>query len=219
MLASNPRRTLAPILLLLLGSMTPALCAQPSLLGLNETLSALGTCLGPDGASVAELRTGLVIGWGNERPRDGRPLPPPPAVYLRSLDRDLRMCRAASQIKDQVQRQRVLHGVVDDIAVKIQDCRHFGMGRLIPVYVTTRRGPVSENGWEVYYRWDCSCSGGLEPDELRAPQLTSPSTIHLPPGTYLFRAQRNATALAATASTARVIVGMQPVTQVELIIP
>jgi hypothetical protein len=109
---------------------------------------------------------------------------------MESLDRDLAACRAASSAKDPAIRRAVLQSVSNDIAVKAADCKQFGMGRNVPVQVVTLHGKDADHGWEVYYRW--LCASALRVEERRAPKLTSPATVELPPGEYAFRAQKRA---------------------------
>jgi hypothetical protein len=104
-----------------------------------------------------------------------------------SLDRDIQACRAAGGLGGD-SKQALLDGVRQDIEIKAKDCRKFGMGRTISVRVVTMRGSQKDDGWEVYYKWNCSSA--FQPAEMRAPQLTSPAVIQVPPGNYTFRAQK-----------------------------
>jgi hypothetical protein len=190
----------------------PPASAQPSLVGFDEDLNALQSCLGEQAKVVAQLRRGLTTGWN--RPAEQGPVPPPPASYIQSLHNDVHACKAASKLKDPALRKQALDAIAADLALKVSDCRKFGAGRMVPVRVTTLRAAAAESGWEVYYRW--LISSDLQPDELRAPQLTSPSRLQLPPGTYQFRAQK---AGSTATQTIRVTVGLQPEMDVQLPIP
>lgn len=190
-------------------------------------LTTLQTCLGPENTAISELTKGLLAGWGKWKNAPtthvGAPTPPP-AEYLDSLDRDISACTYAEQVKDDEQRQIILRAINKDIAIKAEDCRKFGMGRNVSVRVTTMRlislqGPTAENGWEVFYKWNCSSD--FQTEEMRAPQLTSPAVLELPPGNYTIRAQKreqkknSATQLRKT-EPAAIVVGLQPTVDVQL---
>ncbi len=72
--------------------------------------------------------------------------------------------------------------------MKIGDCRKFGMARLVSIRVETLRAADLVRDWEVFYRWD-SGSPASNIAELRAPGLSTTS-LKLPPGLYVFRAQQ-----------------------------
>ena len=156
-------------------------------------LASIRSCLGSKNWDIDYLRQGLIEGWGtwnSAGAEDSQPIAPPPPEYLSSLDRDIEACDFASTLKDKAQRKSVLNAVAEDIRIKADDCRRNGMGRTISVRVVTVRGTTPENGWEVYYKWDCSCA--FQPAEMRAPLLTSPATVQLPPGSgvWSIRAQK-----------------------------
>ena len=185
-------------------------------------LSALQACIGPS-LALSDLDQGLMSGWNrkdeNHQPQTAplKPTPPPPA-YLDSLDRDIRACRLASQLSDQQQRRIILKTVVADIEIKAEDCHKFGMGRLVPLTVTTLRGATAENGWQVFYRW--ICSSPFQSDELRVPNLTSPASVQLPPGVYSIRAEKRfPDARVETIAPVRVVIGSAPAVPLQLTIP
>jgi len=190
----------------------------PSLDPTRAVLTSLQDCLGTEDSALKDLRQGLVWGWNNKShtpPPPGHAIPPPPAEYLESLDRDLKACSAAMQLNDRAQQQAVLAAVHKDIALKAADCHRFGMGRNVDVKVSTLRGAAAENGWTVYYRW--ICSSAFQPDEMRAARLTSPAWLQIPPGEYSFRAERKASgARVESAGPARIVVGGAPSTDIEL---
>jgi len=62
------------------------------------------------------------------------------------------------------------------------------MARLVPIRVETLRVSDLVRDWEVFYRWD-SGSAATNVAELRAPGLSTTS-LKLPPGLYIFRAQQ-----------------------------
>jgi hypothetical protein len=154
-------------------------------------LDALQACLGASEA-LSTLRKGLLWGWnrrgGPPTLRDATPAPPPSPDYLDSLDLDVNACQEASQMGDQDQRAAAMDAIRKDIAIKADDCFKFGMSRKVPVVITTVRGNKVESGWEVFYKWSCACP--LQPKEIRAPNLTSPANVELPPGMYSFRAEK-----------------------------
>jgi hypothetical protein len=213
---------------------TLALCqlgfSQGSGASLESTrlkLATLQTCLGPDNTAIGELTKGLLAGWGkwkNAPTTHVGPPTPPPAEYLDSLDRDISACVFAAQVKDEAQRQIILRAVGRDIAIKAEDCQKFGMGRNVSVRVTTMRlisleGPTAENGWEVFYKWNCSSD--FQPEEMRAAQLTSPAILQLPPGSYSIRAQKreqkkNSATQFLKTEPAVIVVGSQPTIDVQL---
>lgn len=203
----------------------PAAHAQGSFDLLNSTrqrMSELRICLFGDD-DVVQLGQGLTGGYnggggsgGRYSRRSSAPAPmPPPADYLASLDRDIKACQFSSKVKDPEQRKELLDAVREDIHIKAEDCKKFGMGRMVTVRVMTLKGPVADNGWEVFYKWQCASA--FQPAEMRAPQLTSPATLKLPPGNYAVRAQKKVsdTQLLNT-STVTVVVGLQSGSDIQL---
>jgi hypothetical protein len=180
-------------------------------------VDALEACLGKS-ESLATLRKGLLWGWqkpGSPPTLETTKPPPPPEDYLETLDRDVSACRTAADLPDEEQRRAVLDSVRKDIAVKAEDCRRFGMGRRVPVSVKTVRGDQVEHGWQVFYKW--SCAGPLQPSEIRAPNLTSPASMELPPGVYYFRAEKkNAAGQVETAAPVAITVGNSSTVPIEL---
>jgi len=82
----------------------------------------------------------------------------------------------------------LLAEVMQDLRLKLDDCRANGLGRTIPVSVRTLRNGHQEGGWEVYYLWTPGAK--LNAQEMRFPKLSSPSSAELPPGPYAFRARK-----------------------------
>jgi hypothetical protein len=189
-------------------------------------LKSLEFCLGPSFDPLRELQTGLLIGYNgqgygaaaSDRGRYGggagawEPPPPPPA-YTQSLEQDLKACDAARKLKGD-EKVALLDQVRRDIELKAKDCRKFGMGRMVAVRVTTVRGPQMDDGWEVYYKWDCSST--FQPKELRAPRLTNPALIQVPPGNYLIRAQKQQAGQIINTDPTRVAVGLDKSTEVQI---
>ena len=198
----------------------------------RQRLSALRICLYGDD-EVVQLSQGLMGGYTAGKASGGgyggggygggaggggykSPSPlPPPADYLASLDRDIKACQFSAKVKDPDERKALLDSVREDIHIKAQDCRKFGMGRMVTVRVMTLKGPVADNGWEVFYRWQCASA--FQPAEIRVPQLTSPATLKLPPGNYTVRAQKKVsdTQLLNT-STVSVVIGLQSGSDIQL---
>jgi hypothetical protein len=183
-------------------------------------LDALRFCLGLSFFPLQVLEVGLLRGYGGGsgsygRGSDWEP-PPPPAEYSRSLDEDVKACQAASRLKGE-QKQELLEYVRRDVAIKAADCKKFGMGRMVSVRVTTVRGPQMDDGWEVYYKWDCSSA--FQPKEIRAAKLTNPAVLQVPPGNYLVRAQKQLGGQMLKTEQTRVAVGMEKSGEVQLPIP
>lgn len=215
------RRTSPVFLITALGSVLAAgpAWAKPAdpLAPTRAKLDALEICLGKSDV-LSTLRKGLLWGWpkaGGAPTLEPPKPPPPPPDYEESLDRDAKVCAAASSLPDEGQRRAVLDSVRRDIAAKAEDCRRFGMGRRVPVNIRTVRGNQTENGWQVFYRW--SCAGPLQPEELRVPNLTSPANVELPPGVYSFRAEKkNAAGQMETVDPVTITVGSSPTVPIEL---
>lgn len=182
----------------------------------RSKLDAIQGCLGGS-SNMKWLTIGLLSGFekpGSTPTLETREPSPPPDEYMESLDRDLKACEAASRLPD-AQQQAVLDAVRNDIAVKTEDCRRFGMGRMVPVSIKTVRGNQVENGWQVFYRW--VCPGPLQPEELSVPNLTSPANKELPPGVYTFRAaKRNAAGRVETTDPVTITVGNSETVPIEL---
>lgn len=198
--------------------------------GVRQRLGTLRICLPADGA-VEQLAHGLLSGYtsgsdpapygGNYgRSNYGRgsytalPPLPPPADYLASLDRDIKACFFLSKVKEPERRKDLLAEIHRDVLIKAQDCQKFGMGRIITVHVSTLKGPVADSGWEVYYKWQTVSD--FKPAEIRAPTLTSPATLQLPPGNYAIRAQKRVADQVLTTPSVTVVVGLQQGTDVQL---
>jgi hypothetical protein len=190
-------------------------------------LESLRFCLGPDFEPLQELQHGLLTGYNGQGYGDGggsayggrrglvppsEPIPPPPA-YTESLEQDIKACKIAGKLKGD-EKQALLDQVRKDVEIKAKDCRKFGMGRMVSVRVTTVRGPQMDDGWEVYYKWDCSSA--FQPKELRAPKLTNPAILQLPPGNYLIRAQKQQGGQTMNTESARVAVGLEKSAEVQI---
>ena len=127
--------------------------------------------------ATTRLQKGIIDGvWAKTLAR--RPLPVPPE-YLRNLADMAAACESGAASASTILR---------DLEIKIGDCRQFGMARLVPLRVETLRAADLVRDWEVFYQWD-SGSPSSTIAELRAPGLSTTS-LKLPPGLYLFRAQQ-----------------------------
>jgi hypothetical protein len=190
---------------------------DPALEPTRATLTALQSCLGSQKSDIKELSKGLLEGWNWGAGHGKRPTAPARG-YSASLDLDLKYCTAASEAKDPKTQQRAMAVVVKDIKIKAADCRKFGMSRMVGVSVSTIEGSMAQNGWEVYYRW--SPASPFPTEEIRAPQLSSPTVITLPPGEYALRAQRTvANAQLQTTTPIPIVVGNEKMVAVQIAIP
>lgn len=197
---------------------------SPALSLTRDKLEQLKFCLPIGDVNLNLLAEGLLGGYGsgfggggggyNRRNQPTFSPPAPPPDYMASLDRDIKACNAANKIKDKAQRSEILTAVANDIKIKAADCRKFGMGRKIPVRINTLVGATPENGWEVFYKW--SGSSLFETAEVRIPQLTSPATVELPPGVYIFRAQKKVADTARNTSPVRIVVGLEKAIECQL---
>lgn len=187
-------------------------------------LARLQICLSGD-SDLQALAVGLMSGYqgGGSRGYGGRgegfapSAPPPPPEYMASLDRDFDACSYAFHLKDAGQRRELLQAIRRDIEVKSKDCAQFGMGRLVPVRITTVHGTGPENGWAAFYKWSSVSSFPVA--ELRVPGLTSPATLNLPPGVYSFRAEMKTGASDLKTDVVTVPIGGQKLIDVQLPVP
>jgi len=196
------------LLVLVLAAFARAAMGHPA----EDRIQALQTCL-PAKYSVDldKLRNGLLRNW---KPVSTE-MPPPPAAYLSSLDQDIRICAIAAGLTDPTARTAIYGVIAKDIAIKTQDCRKFGMGRMVPVHVKTVLAGAPSHGWQVFYRWVGSSL--LKTQELRFANLTSPATAELPPGMYEIRVEkRGAPTLAKAAPPLTILVGSEATKEVEI---
>ena len=157
----------------------------------SQRLKALERCLPSGDPALADLKTGLITGWNNWHKTERGPAPSAPSLeYSASLDRDIEACGYASTLADPAQRAAIVRAVEEDVDIKAKDCRKFGMSRKIEVRLSTLLGSTPENGWAVFYKW--TGASMFPAEELRFPNLTSPAIVELPPGKYMFHAERNA---------------------------
>jgi len=190
--------------------------ACPAWSQLNSTdarLGSLRSCLPTQyRGDLDKLRNGLLWNW---KPASATTLPEPPAAYLASLDLDIEVCKAAVKLGDAGAMNAAYSAVAKDIEIKTNDCRKFGMGRMVSVRVKTLFSGAPSNGWQVFYKW--AGSSVLQGREIPFPNLTSPATGELPPGTYSIRvANQGAPTLAQGAAPVTIVVGLEPTTEVEI---
>ncbi|HVU46889.1 MAG TPA: hypothetical protein VHD85_12220 [Terracidiphilus sp.] len=167
------------------------------------------------------LIEGLLIGWDPNNPnisarahtslqlaaaeRSGSngwkwPDTAPPDIYLKSLANDAKVCKAAAlHLNDSPAAQAALTGVINDLALKAQDCILHGMGRTITFRVKTMRGQAADRGWTVYFKW--LTVSNLETQEMAFPKTSTPAFNDLPPGLYRIRAEKRDPATAAIAQS------------------
>jgi hypothetical protein len=144
----------------------------------SALLSRLNNCNPQEfQTATSRLQKGIIDGvWAKTLAR--RPLPVPPE-YLRNLADMAAACESGAAS---------VASILEDLEAKIGDCRKFGMARLVPIRVETLHVSDLVRDWEVFYRWD-SGSPSSNAAELRAPGLSTTS-LKLPPGLYIFRAQQ-----------------------------
>jgi hypothetical protein len=127
------------------------------------------------------------LGEARSRKQSAVRLTPPPQMYLKSLENDSTVCRAAvskqSKSKDST---KALEDVVDDLDLKFRDCYLHGMGRLVSMSVATDKDTVPNAGWTVYFKW--VTVSDIQTTETAFPTTSTPATDDLPPGIYQLRA-------------------------------
>ena len=137
------------------------------------------------------LSHGLLIGWNN--PSNSWALVPPPKEYVDDLAQEAEWCvKVANALNTQPENkeraEKVLTNIAYDLFVKVEDCRSWGMGRLITVKANTIKNGKPDPGWTVSYKW--MSSSGLNSVDLEFPQESTPTTKKLPPGMYLIYATK-----------------------------
>ena len=131
------------------------------------------------------LTRGLLIGWNN--PSGEFAAVPPPKEYVEALQQEAKWCQETAEILniDPARKQaaeRALEGIANDLRIKVEDCRAWGMGRLITIVASTLKNGQPDPGWTVMYKW-VSVSG-LNTAELSFPKESSPTSKAVPPGIY-----------------------------------
>ncbi len=131
------------------------------------------------------LTRGLLIGWNN--PSGEFAAVPPPKEYVAELAQEAEWCLKVAKVLNTEPAKRtaagnVLVGITNDLVIKLDDCREWGMGRLVTVVANTLRNGQPDPGWTVIYKW-VSVSG-LDSTELSFPQISTPTSKAVPPGIY-----------------------------------
>jgi hypothetical protein len=193
---------------------------------LSDDLWKLQKCLS-DSSDLQRLSSGLLHGYSGHGswfaaaphgPLFGK-VPPPPAAYMASLERDIAACQYARTEADPSVGAQVMDLVREDITVKADDCAMFGMGRMVPVRIMTMHAGSQVDGWAAFYKW--SSVSSLPVQEMRAPGLTShQASISLPPGVYTFRAELQAADMSVKKTdSVTVPVGNRNTVDVQLQVP
>jgi hypothetical protein len=178
------------------------LSAPPRLAPTSEALNKLQKC----GKSIAKnapkisskilesenlLAHGLLIGWNN--PSGEFAAVPPPKEYVEDLAQESEWCLEVAdalntQPENKERAEKVLTNIAYDLYVKVEDCRSWGMGRLITVKANTVKNGQPDPGWTVNYKW--MSSSGLNSVDLSFPAESTPTTKKLPPGMYAIYATK-----------------------------
>jgi len=186
------------------GSRAQVLSPPPRLAPTAEALEKLQEC----GKSIAKsspeisskllesenlLAHGLLIGWDKPQNSQSWAVVPPPKEYIDDLAQEAEWCRKVSEVlhsdpskKDRA--EKVLTNIAYDLFVKVEDCRTWGMGRLITVKANTVKNGQPDPGWTVNYKW--MSASGLNAVDLSFPQESTPTSKKLPPGMYLIYATK-----------------------------
>jgi hypothetical protein len=192
------------LMMLGLAAVAPAqvLSAPPRLAPTAEALGKLQKCGDAIAKSAPKISSkilkaenllahGLLVGWNN--PSGEFAAVPPPKEYVQDLAQEAEWClKVANALNTQPSNKekadRVLTNIAYDLYVKVEDCRTWGMGRLITVKANTVKNGQPDPGWTVNYRW--MSSSGLNVVDLSFPQESTPTTKKLPPGMYLIYATK-----------------------------
>ena len=184
------------------GSTAQDLSAPPRLAPTADALNKLQKC-GSDIAKSAPkisskllesenlLAHGLLIGWNN--PSGEFAAVPPPKEYVDDLAQEAEWCvKVANALNtepsNKERAEKVLTNIAYDLFVKVEDCRAWGMGRLITVKANTVKNGQPDPGWTVNYKW--MSSSGLNSVDLSFPAESTPTTKKLPPGMYAIYATK-----------------------------
>jgi len=189
-------RVLIAILVLVQALRAQKIDAPPRLQPTADALSGLQQC-GQDIAKSAPdvstqllkaqnlLTHGLLIGWNN--PSGDFAAVAPPKEYVEELAKEADWCLKVAKILNteparKKEAENVLISITNDVIMKVEDCREWGMGRMVPVSANTIKNGKPDPGWTVMYKW--MSIGGLGSVELAFPQVSTPTFKELPPGMY-----------------------------------
>lgn len=187
---------------LVAGAAAQGLSAPPRLMPTADALNKLQKC----GTEIAKsaprisskllesdnlLAHGLLIGWNN--PSGEFAAVPPPKEYVEDLAQEGEWCLEVAnalntQPSNRERAEKVLTNIAYDLYVKVEDCRSWGMGRLITVKANTIKDGKPDPGWTVNYKW--MSSSGLNSVDLSFPAESTPTTKKLPPGMYAIYATK-----------------------------
>ncbi len=131
------------------------------------------------------LTRGLLIGWNN--PSGEFAAVAPAKEYVEQLQQEADWCLKVANVLNtdstrKAAAERVLESIANDLRVKVEDCREWGMSRLVTIVASTLKNGQPDPGWTVMYKW-VSVSG-LNSAELSFPKESSPTAKSLPPGLY-----------------------------------
>ena len=131
------------------------------------------------------LTHGLLIGWNN--PSGDFAAVAPPKEYVEELATEAAWCLKVANILNteparKADAEKVLVSITNDVIMKVEDCREWGMGRMVPVTANTIKNGKPDAGWTVMYKW--MSIGGLGSVEMSFPQVSTPTAKSLPPGMY-----------------------------------
>jgi len=137
------------------------------------------------------LTRGLLIGWNNPS-RDFAAVPPA-KEYVEELAKEADWCLKVAEVLNtrpakKTQAENVLISIINDLVMKVEDCREWGMGRMVSVTANTTKDGKPDAGWTVLYKW--MSIGGLGVLEQSFPQVSTPTAKALPPGMYSLYARR-----------------------------
>jgi hypothetical protein len=143
--------------------------------------------------NVDRMMVGLTTHWGRES-REAA-IAKLPAGYLNHLQEAGERCEAASTQarRDLAQGKEPdidIDAFASDLALIVEDCKKFGMGREIPLEIHIQNNGVVENGWSVFYKW-LPGSSKFEVHEVPFPNPTPDARQTLWPGLYLVRAEKS----------------------------
>ena len=131
------------------------------------------------------LTRGLLIGWNN--PSGEFAAVPPPREYVAELAREADWCLKVANVLNtepakKTEAENVMISITNDLVMKVEDCRQWGMARMITLVASTLKNGHPDPGWTVVYKW-VSVSG-LSSTELSFPKISTPTSQVVPPGIY-----------------------------------
>jgi hypothetical protein len=139
--------------------------------------------------NLDRIVNGLVSDWG-KLPQEAA-LARMPVEYLAHLEAITKVCEGAlaQARRNPAQATRAAVAFARDLALKVDDCKKFDMGRVIPVEIKIIKDGVPDAGWSVYYKWQPG-SEATAVVELLFPAPTPGAMRGLPPGLYVVRGEK-----------------------------